>query len=311
MDAIGGNRMNNSIQNKLVWVVTGLLTVLCSAFCLASDIQTVRGCDPEIVFQIQKATSLVEIATYLQSSNATSRELALGRWEVLPIRLNDLDNAKRLRTSFDRAVKRYAIMTCADIQFLQDQKAYRDIVLGNMETTVEVTNLYQYLNGRDEMLRRFALMKWKRTQPRVEDRACVETLMTNADWRVAQMAVVKFWQLFQTDADARQLTEVALRKGIPASIKVEIVRELSQIRNATSDQCIRMILESSLRQKPTGDIKYAYRYPDYYDVSKAAIEALAQSQSEDTKRFLKTVAGDDSIYSGLRQQTVKAMEKKE
>ena len=299
--------MIKSTSALLIWPTAGSILILVSGILLASENEVGQSAEAQSAPQIQAATSLVELTTFLQSSNAQVRGVALRQWESLPINLTELDGVRMLVSNSDRAVKRYALGLASDIEFLQRQAAYRNIVLGDMEAADGVTNLYRYLIGSDEALRRFALMRWKRMPPRDGDKAELEDLMTNADWRVSQMAVIKFSQAARATNDIRRLGEIALRTSVPAPIKVEIIQNLGRLRDTVSDQCIRMILENSLRQKPAGDIKYAYRHPDYYDVSKAAIDALAQSQSAAAKEVLAAVARDESIYSGLREQAVKAM----
>lgn len=295
-------------KNLLVALIA---TVAFSPAVHASDPQDARADPPEMCTQIQLCTNLTELMSFLQSSNDGERQAALARWELLPINLGDLEMSRVLRGSSDRYVKLYAARMCSNIEILQRDEQYRGVVFGSIEASLSVTNLYDYLVGQDELLRRLAMMKWKRMEPHIADRACLEKLMTNADWRVAIMSVAKYGQMFRADADIRLLTSLTMRKDIPAPTKVEIVRILGQIQSAASEGGIVAILEKRLRDGPGIDIKYAYRDQDYYDVSSAAIEALAQSHGENARRVLKNIADDDSVYSNLRQRAAKAIEGKE
>ena len=310
MGAIGGNNVKNPRLAKYLLVAL-IVTAAFGTAVRASDSQDAHAHPPEMRAQIQLCTNLTGLMSFLQNSNDWVRQAALTRWELLPINLGDLEMSRALRGSSDRYVKLYAACMCSNIEILQRDEQYRGVVFGSIEASLSVSNLYDYLVGHDELLQRFAMMKWKRIEPHIEDRACLESLMTNADWRVAIMSVAKYGRIFRADADVRLLTALTIRKDIPAPTKVEIVRILGQIQSAASEEGIVEILEKRLREGPGIDIKYAYRDQDYYDVSNAAIEALAQSHGENARRVLKKIADDDSVYSNLRKRAAKAIEVKE
>ena len=259
--------------------------------------------DSQPTFHIQKATSLVEIVSYLQSTDASTRETALRQWKTFPINLDNLDTAKKLRTSSDWAVKQYAVRRTDDIMYLKYDKRSRNIVLGEMEAASSVEALLKYLYTPEEYdpIIRFALQRWERLPPRKEDKTRIEMLMTNTNPNVAYVAVAKYGEHFRDADDMRKLGVLGCHTSTSTSVKIQIVKVLSQARNETSEQCIGLILENALRQQPKGDLKYAYRVPEFYAVAMAAIEALAQSQSEEANRLLEKLAQDDSIYKNLRQ----------